>query len=150
MSAAKRIRRPQRLGHSQTQPSTQERGTWIGVDLSSHERPRAARTLLPLLLLTLITALGIAALRIDLIRTRYALAAAAARENSLIEERRALIAHKRQLRDPLRLAIQARKRGFHPAARVFSLPDPSATTRPLPAVAAGPGTVTGTVTGTER
>ena len=135
MSASSRVTS---RNHSYSQRSTEERGAWIGVDLSGEGRARRARALVPLLILTLITALGIAALRIDLIRTRYAMAAAAERENALIEEQRALVAHKRQLRDPVTLAVQARKRGFRPAARIFSVPDPSATIRALPAVAMGP------------
>ncbi len=138
MSASSGIGRVKTLSHARSQPSTRDRNGWIGIDLSGEDRPRRARTLVPLLMLTLITALGIAALRIDLIRTRYAVAAATERENALIEEQRALIAHKRQLRDPVTLAVEARKRGFGPAARVFSVPDPSATIRFLPAVAAGP------------
>ncbi len=139
MSVSSGIRRPKSLSHSHSQPSAKQRGAWIGIDLSGQGRPRPARTLVPLLILTLISALGIAALRIDLIRTRYALAAATERENALLEEQRALIAHKRALRDPVTLAVQARKRGFRPAARVFSVPDPSATIGSLSAVAEGPG-----------
>ncbi len=135
MSASSRVKS---RNNSYSQQSTEERGAWIGVDLSGEGRPRRARALVPLLILTLITALGIAALRIDLIRTRYALAAATERETTLIEEQRALIAHNRQLRDPVTLAVEARRRGFRPAARIFSVPDPSATIGSLPAATAGP------------
>ena len=70
-------------------------------------------------------ALGVAALRIDLLRTRYAVSAAMERENELIEEQRQLIVRRRQLRDPVELAVQARERGFRPPAHVVSLPDPT-------------------------
>jgi hypothetical protein len=116
----------------------EDRGAWIGFDLSGQDRPRRMRNLLPLLMLTLITALGIAALRIDLIRVRYAVAAATERENALIEEQRELLAHRRQLRDPGALAVQAHRRGFRPAARTFSLPDPGPTIGSRPAATAGP------------
>ena len=43
---------------------------WIGTDLSSRADPRPARRLIPLLVIALVAALGISALRIDLIRTR--------------------------------------------------------------------------------
>ena len=56
----------------------------------------------------------------------------------MIEEQRALIARKRSLRDPMALAIEARERGFRPPDHVFSIPDPSAETAALPAVASGP------------
>ena len=113
--------------------------SFIGRDLAHRYDPRRPRALVPLLVLVLITALGIAALRIDLIRTRYAVAQAMQTENTLIEEHRALIARKRQLRDPVALAIQARERGFRPPERVYSLADPSAPGA-LAAVAAAPPT----------
>ena len=111
---------------------------WIGLDFSGANDPRRAKSLVPLLLLAAITALGVAALRIDLIRTRYAVAAATESESTLIEEQRALTARKRQLRDPMVLAVEARERGFRPPAHVFSLPDPSAALPMPPDVAAGP------------
>ncbi len=138
MSASSGIGRVKSPGHSRPAPSMEDRNAWIGIDLSGQRRPRRTRYLVPLLMATLITALGIAALRIDLIRTRYALAAATERENALIEQQRALIAHRRQLRDPVALAVQARRRGFRPAARIFSVPDPSPTIGSAPAVTAGP------------
>lgn len=118
--------------------SSGARRRWIGLDFSGANDPRRAKSLVPLLLLAAITALGVAALRIDLIRTRYAVAAATEAESTLIEERRALTARKRQLRDPMVLAVEARKRGFRPPAHIFSLPDPSALPVVPPHVAAGP------------
>ena len=95
----------------------------------------------------LIAALGVGALRIDLIRTRYAMASALAEEKALIAEQRRLIVRRRQLRDPVELAVQARARGFQPAAGILSLPEPSLaglvlneTASDLPAVASGPPT----------
>lgn len=118
---------------------------WIGVDFSGENGPRRLRRLLPLLVLALIAALGVSSLRIDLIRTRYAMASALAQEKALIAEQHRLIVRKRQLRDPVELAIQARARGFRPAAQIFSLPEPtisgstSATAvSDRPFVAAGP------------
>ncbi|MBK7950387.1 MAG: hypothetical protein IPK00_16950 [Deltaproteobacteria bacterium] len=69
--------------------------------------------------------LGVAALRIDLLRTRYAVSTVMERENELIEEQRQLIVRRRQLRDPVALAVKARERGFRPPAHVVSLPDPT-------------------------
>lgn len=121
------------------------RRAWIGLDFSGEDGPRRARKLLPLLVFALIAALGVAALRIDLIRTRYAMAAAMAEEQALIEEQRSLIVRRRQQRDPVELALRARERGFRPLAAVFSLPDPvrsdvesSPSSRALPSVAARP------------
>jgi hypothetical protein len=120
-------------------------GKWIGIDLSSESHTRRVRKLLPLLVIALIAALGVSALRIDLIRTRYAMASALAEEKALIAEQRRLIIRRRQLRDPVELAVQARARGFRPVAGILSLPEPSIpgsasleTASNLPAVASGP------------
>jgi len=99
---------------------------WIGVDFSGEDEARPARRLLPLLVLALVVALGVSALRIDLIRTRYAMASVLAEEKALIEEQRSLIVKRRQLRDPVELATLARERGFRPLSAGFSLPDPFA------------------------
>jgi len=125
---------------------------WIGIDVSSAPVRPAPRGVYPLLGLAVVVALGVAALRIDLLRTRYAVSAVLERENELIEEQRQLIVRRRQLRDPVELAVQARERGFRPPAHVVTLPDPTLGTlesivvpRPVDtapsvaAVSAGPG-----------
>lgn len=126
--------------------------SWIGVDLAGEDSSRNARRLLPLLVLALVTALSIAALRIDLIRIRYAMASVVERETELREEQRNLIVRRRQLRDPTELAAQARLRGFRPAAQVIILREPFGSfpdldrnvaereIEELPVVAAGPRT----------
>lgn len=97
---------------------------WIGFDFANFATSQPSSALLPLLVLSLIVALGLAALRIDLIRTRYALATAMADERRLIEEQHALIVRKLQGRDPKELAMLARERGFHPAKIARTLADP--------------------------
>ena len=52
------------------------------------------------------------------------MAAVMEEEKALIETQRSLIVRRRQLRDPVELAIQARARGFRPLSVVRSLPDP--------------------------
>jgi hypothetical protein len=131
-------------------PKLPSLGRWIGVDFAGQDGSRSARKLLPLLVLALVTALGIAALRIDLIRIRYAMASAVNEETALREEQRNLIVRRRQLRDPTLLDIQARARGFRPATSVVVLDEPTHA-RPhhnrvifekdlseLPSVASGP------------
>jgi hypothetical protein len=128
------------------QPSeASSRREWIGIDFSGENGAHRTRRLLPLLVLALIAALGISALRIDLIRTRYAMASALAEEKALIAEQRRLIVRRRQLRDPVELAVQARARGFQPPTQILSLPEPMIagsmvieTVLNLPSVAAGP------------
>ena len=138
MSASTWIARARSLTPSLAKSAAGRPRRWVGFDFSEANDPRRARSLVPLLLVALIVALGIAALRIDLIRTRYAVAAAATAENALIEEQRALTARKRELRDPTVLAVKARERGFRPPAHAFSLPDPIVAAEGLPSVAAGP------------
>lgn len=122
-----------------------ESGGWIGVDVSGERADHGVRVLLPLLIIALVAALGIAALRIDLIRTRYAVAAHSERAKELIETQRALIVRRRELRDPVELAKVARERGFRAPAHVLVVPDPTdprmiahTSRAELPAVSAGP------------
>lgn len=105
--------------------SPDTRGGWIGVDLVGQDGSQHARRLLPLLLFALIAALGIAALRIDLIKIRYAMASVVEQEAALLEEQRNLIVRRRQLRDPISLAVQARARGFRPATQIIVLREPT-------------------------
>lgn len=130
---------------STTETKARLHGEWIGIDFSGENGPDRLRKLLPLLILALIAALGISALRIDLIRIRYAMASALAEENILIAEQHRLIVRRRQLRDPIELAIQARARGFRPATQILWLPEPimaasgsARTIADLPSIAAGP------------
>ena len=111
----------------------------VGRRRSVEFRHRSAfHALLPLLVLALVAALGVASLRIDLIRTRYALAAAMDEEKRLIEEQHALIVQKLQGRDPVELAVLAKQRGFRPTAPSLSLADPLPSTK---ARAFGPETI---------
>lgn len=148
MSASARIERSPR-GEPRREAGVPERdrADWVGVDLSDFATRQPSRALLPLLVVALVAALGVASLRIDLIRTRYALATAMETEQQLIEEQHALIVEKLQGRDPVELAVLAAERGFRPAVASLSLPDPmpSLGTRRfgldgpgLPRVAAGP------------
>lgn len=87
---------------------------WVGRDLAPlHRAEERRRRFLPVLLIGgLIATLGLTALRIDLIRQRYALAAAMGEERRLLEEHRTLTAEVRSLRDPARLTVLAREMGF--------------------------------------
>ena len=67
-----RTRRPSemnRVGREQNHRPREKRA-WIGVDFANFATNQPSRALLPLLVLALIVALGVASLRIDLIRTR--------------------------------------------------------------------------------
>jgi hypothetical protein len=145
MSASTWIARAKDRIDLRQSPEASSRAEWIGIDFSGEKGSHRTRKLLPLLVLALIAALGISALRIDLIRTRYAMASALAEEQALIAEQRRLIVRRRQLRDPVELAVQARARGFQPATQILSLPDPIIARSMaieafpnLPSVAAGP------------
>lgn len=138
MSVSKWIERARSFNSSISKIIGGDSGRWAAFGFSGKNDPRRANALVPLLIVGLVTALGVAALRIDLIRTRYAVAASMEAEKSLIEEQRTLIARKRQLRDPTILAVEARKRGFRPPTHIFSIPDPTALGATLPDVAARP------------
>jgi hypothetical protein len=80
----------------------------------------------------LMAALCLAALRIDLIRQGYALAAAMREEKELLEERRLLTARVRSLRDPARLARLANRLDFERPERVIEISPPEASAEPRP------------------
>jgi len=93
----------------------------IGLDLSGKRRRGPRFFGWPAVVAALLLALGVAALRVDLIRMRYALADGLSAEQQLIEEQRELTARMRALRDPAVLARQARELGFVHPDRVIDL-----------------------------
>ncbi|MBW2230365.1 MAG: hypothetical protein JRG92_00700 [Deltaproteobacteria bacterium] len=94
----------------------------IGIDVG-HTRVRlSVQRLLLVLALTLLVALGVASLRIEMIRLRYALAETSLEEERLLEEQRSLTAEKLRLRDPVHLAGRARELGFVRPERLIDLP----------------------------
>ena len=70
----------------------------------------------------LLAGLAVAALRVDLIRSRYGLADAVREEKTLLEEKRQALARMRSLRDPSRLASLAGDRGLARPERIIDLP----------------------------
>ena len=94
----------------------------IGLDVSGRRGRGQAWIGVPVVLAGLVLALGVAALRVDLIRMRYALADGLATEQRLLEEQRQLTVQMRSLRDPKDLARQARALGFVRPERVIDLP----------------------------
>lgn len=95
----------------------------VGRDLARlrRARPRAPRSPGLWLIAALIAGLGLAALRIDNLRLRYALAEAVATEQSLLEEQSVWTARKASLADPTRLAELAKERGFVRPTEVIEL-----------------------------
>jgi hypothetical protein len=77
-------------------------------------------------------ALFLAALRIDLIRQGYALAAAMREEKELLEEHRLLTARVRSLRDPARLTRLAGRLDFERPVRVIEISPPEVPAEPRP------------------
>ncbi|MGH0032217.1 MAG: hypothetical protein ACQGVC_20695 [Myxococcota bacterium] len=80
-----------------------------------------SRPLAALLVGALVAGMGLAALRIDILRLRYALADAIETEKALLEDQRVWTAKKESLRDPKRLAELARERGFARPTHVIDL-----------------------------
>lgn len=74
-----------------------------------------------LLVTGFVCALALAALRIDILRVRYALGEAIREEKALVQQQRQQTAALETLRDPARLVLLARQRGFAPPERVIEL-----------------------------
>jgi cell division protein FtsL len=120
-------RRQQRSGRL----SLVEVGSLVGRDFAAPApKWRLGRSFgLPLLAGLVLVALGLAALRVRILDLRYALAEALREETVLLEENRSLRVTVRELRDPTRLAKQARERGMLAPARVIEIDGPGATGR---------------------
>jgi hypothetical protein len=78
-----------------------------------------ARPLRVLLVTAFACAFAIAALRIDILRVRYALGEAVSEEKALVLELRSRSAELESLRDPSRLAELAREQGFRRPDRLL-------------------------------
>jgi hypothetical protein len=125
-----------RLGRKRRSSRTagRKRSDLIGRDLAPIRRGANRRSrLLPVALVgALMAALCLAALRIDLIRQGYALAAAMREEKELLEEHHLLTAQVRSLRDPARLALLASRLDFERPERVIELGTPDVSAEPRP------------------
>lgn len=111
----------------------------IGRDVAGASRSLSARRVLPVLVAVLFVALGVTALRTELLRVRYALGDATLAEQRLLDEERTLTARRRQLRDPVHLAHAATELGFVRPEHMIDVPP--ATSRPgatVLAAASGP------------
>lgn len=83
--------------------------------------PRGPRSRGIWVIAALIASVGLAALRIDIFRLRYALAEAVGTEQELLEEQSVWTARKATLADPTRLAELAEERGFRRPTEVIEL-----------------------------
>ena len=101
--------------------------------------PGLRRSVAACLLGLALGALCLVALRVDILRTRYALAEALEHEQKLLAERRDLTVEMRRLRDPARLTSLARKRGFVRPERVIDLELPARMTTQTLAILPGVG-----------
>jgi hypothetical protein len=102
---------------------------WTGLDVAEHLPTPGRRQawILACVAAGTLLALGLAALRVEILRTRYRLGEQTREETQLLEERDALRVEVRELRDPDRLARLASQRGFGPPQRVIDLqPSPAA------------------------
>jgi hypothetical protein len=91
----------------------------IGLDVAREPSRLRSHGLAPVLAILLAGALVVVALRVDLIRMRYAKGSALAEERSLLDIQRELLVEKQQLRDPARLSVEARKLGFRRPERII-------------------------------
>ena len=104
--------------------SVRSSGDLVGRDFAraraSTGRP-STRRIAALVAVAFACALGLAALRIDILRVRYALGAALREEKALVQQQRQQTAALEALRHPSRLVELAEKRGFAPPRRVIDL-----------------------------
>ncbi len=126
-----RLLRRERRG---SRTADHKRSDLIGRDLALIRREANRRSrLLPVALVgALMAALCLAALRIDLIRQGYALAAAMRKEKELLEEHHLLTARVQSLRDPARLARLAQRLDFERPERVIEIGTPDVSAEPRP------------------
>jgi hypothetical protein len=94
----------------------------VGRDFSTLDRRRASRLIAPTLVGLLIAAIGLVALRTEVLKLRYELAALHEREQTLDAQTRDLTVQMRQLRDPRRLSARASTLGFRRPDRLIDLP----------------------------
>lgn len=81
----------------------------------------SARRIVSLVGIAFACALALAALRIDILRVRYALGEAIREEKALVQQQRQQIAVLEGLRNPSRLVEAAQRLGFAPPERVIDL-----------------------------
>lgn len=100
----------------------------VGQDLSTagHAAPARRSGFFPVAVaVSLALGLGIAALRIDMIRMGYGLADSVREREALLEQLAAARAQVRSLRDPERLGRLAEEEGFVRPSRIIDLPAPA-------------------------
>lgn len=108
-------------------------GALVGTDFAARYRDsqRLQRLATPLVVLGLLAALGLTALRNDIVRMEYGLAEAGKQEQELLDRQRRLTVDHRQLLAPARLYEIARERGFVRPARVIDMKGAEAQDTPL-------------------
>lgn len=82
---------------------------------------RPLRPVVPLVIGTVIAALLLVTLRVEILRLRYAVAEAAREEERLLERERHMTVRVQELRDPARLRSLAQARGFTRPRSVLTL-----------------------------
>jgi len=108
-------------------------GTLVGRDFARARPPGSrlrAGVLGWLIVVACVCALALAALRIDILRMRYALADAVKQERSLTLQKSQHTAQVETLRDPARLAELAAELGFRRPDRVLELAPQTARRQP--------------------
>ena len=98
-------------------------GDLVGRDFARVRAPArlSASRISWLVAIAFACALALAALRIDILRVRYALGEAIREEKALVQQQRQQIAVLEGLRNPSRLVEVAQRLGFAPPERVIDL-----------------------------
>ena len=115
--------RGRRKTSSPGQPNATNVREWVGRDISDDFRIRRFRVRfsLPLVLAGLAVGLALGVLRIDVLRTQYALSEATSKERELQEEQRRITVQIRKFRAPGPLVQMAREEGFVSPERIVDL-----------------------------
>jgi hypothetical protein len=103
--------------------TTRSPGDLVGRDFARVRAPGrlSARRVVWLVAIVFASALSLAALRIDILRVRYALGEAIREEKALVQQQRQHTAELEELRNPSRLVEVAHRLGFAPPERVIDL-----------------------------
>ncbi len=110
---------------------------FVGIDVAPSFGSSERKLVLPLWIASLLAALFLVGLRIDLIRMEYAHADALSEVQRLDEEKRTVTVEMRQLRDPARLAERAREFGFGNPERYIDIVVPAGTSAGTPSRVGG-------------
>lgn len=124
MRAADRMRRSSWSGIAAPDVAEDHRRELVGRDFRDLRETGRFRLVVAVLVVALVGGLLLAALRVDLIRMRYAMAEAMKEEQAAFALHRELTVALQERRDPARVAARARALGFVRPEQIIDLEAP--------------------------